>query len=500
MSHTLDTQGQAWNWWSWSSHPANRWWTTLIVLVIVASIAGIAMQSSQQQFCRLFDGYDVTSAEKHRILIALGNANLTEYEVRGDQILVPTNEKAKYLATIDDKQALPLIFQQRQEPKPNMFLPRSQQAMIEQSRKKRQVREMILSLPFVREAWFEIDWVEPSLTVRNPQQSAVVLIRTAKEDVLNRQQVQAIQGLVAGAIAGLHSHEVVVTDANIGISYHNLDERRQSALIEQVTWRMGRRQHYQERLQHLMHEYPGLELQIEVERSRDQSPATEDAIASEVPSKFAGNVVPTAKRRSVPTFSLNGGGTVDDIEPDNNIRRDLYVSQASFTQPATRLVDASLEAVRIQVRLPMSTIRSHAFDVEINDEEERFRFLKNEISNKIKAIVPDSVLSASTPIVFVRDSCGIKPARKANVVADAFKEYWPFAALALLGYAAVVFSSRNGTATPIVESPSRLVTEDGPVATKNLDEAELQSQLANLIDSHPEAAAEVLKNWIRESS
>lgn len=494
MSQTLETQGLVWN---WISQPSNRWWVTLVVLIVFAVGLGVVMQSNQQHFCSLFDGYEVTPAEKHRILIALGNANLNVYEVRGDQILVPTNEKAKYLATIDDEQAMPLIYQQRQDPKPNLFLPRSQQAMMEQNRKKRQVREMVLRLPFVREAWFEIDWAESNSAFRKTEHSAVVLIRTAKQDVLNRQQVQTIQGLVAGAIAGLQPHEVVVTDANIGVSYHNLDERRQSELIEQVTWKMGRRQHYHERLQHLMHEYPGMELEIEVERSADGAVETEDVIASEVPAKFAGNLLPTSNRLPAQRMRLNGGGSVYESEQPDQFKRDLYVSRASFDQPAISRALRVSEAVRIQVRLPDTTIRNHLFSVEVNGgEAERYEILKSEITSKIKAIVPVSVLDASAPIMFVRDSCGVKPVNQSNVFAKVFKEYWPFAALALLGYTAIVFS-RSGQ--PVPEETSSRIRMSSEEQSPTLDEAELQSQLASLIDSHPEAAAEVLKNWIRDS-
>lgn len=492
MSQNIDTQGQVWR---WISHPSNRWWTTLAVLIVFAVGIGVAVQSNQQHFCSLFDGYEVTSEEKNRILVALGNANLNVYEVRGNQILVPTNEKAKYLASIDDEQALPFIYQQRQEPKPNLFLPRSQQAMMEQNRKKRQVREMVLRLPFVREAWFEIDWGQSNSAFRKAEQSAVVLIRTAKQDVLNRQQVQTIQGLVAGAIAGLQPQEVVVTDANNGISYHNLDERRQSELMELVTWKMGRRQHYEVRLQHLVHEYPGLELEIEVEQSTNRPAEAEDVIASEVPAKFAGNVLPTSDRQTTPSLRLNYGGSVDEVEQPYQFKRDLYVSQAVFAQPVVGN-DIASEAVRIQVRLPATLIRNHPFAVDVDDDTERYEILKSEIAGKIKAIVPDSVLAASTPIMFVRDNCGVQPANQSKILAESLKEYWPFAALALLGYAAIVFG--RGSQQPVpAETPSRISSEE---ETPALDEAELQSQLASLIDAHPEAAAEVLKNWIRDSN
>ena len=173
------------------------------------------------------------------------------------------------------------------------------------------------------------------------------------------------------------------------------------------------------------------------------------------------------------------------------------MSRASFDQPAISRALRVSEAVRIQVRLPDTTIRNHLFSVEVNGgEAERYEILKSEITSKIKAIVPVSVLDASAPIMFVRDSCGVKPVNQSNVFAKVFKEYWPFAALALLGYTAIVFS-RNGQ--PVPEETSSRIRMSSEEQSPTLDEAELQSQLASLIDSHPEAAAEVLKNWIRDS-
>ena len=67
-----------------------------------------------------------------------------------------------YLQAIADQKAIPPELRSGEQASsvPNPFLSRSQQQLLERETKKRQIQEMVVRLPFVEQAWFEMDAAE----------------------------------------------------------------------------------------------------------------------------------------------------------------------------------------------------------------------------------------------------------------------------------------------------------------------------------------------------
>lgn len=481
-------------------HNQPAFWPWLVILVLIAATTAIVFsnQVPQRPMCQLFDGYQATNSEKHRILVALGNSQLKNYQITNGQILVPNSEKAKFLAALHEQNALPIIFQQQEKASPNLFMPKSQQAMLDQERKKRQIQEMILHLPFVREAWLEMDTADSGNAFQQGERSAVVLVRSSADTALSRQQVQSIQRVVSGGIADLQPQQVVVTDANVGVSYRDLSDQSQAEMIELVNWRVSRRQHYLNRLQHLQQEYPGIEIQIEVTKTNDtpKQNTPEDTIAR-VPAKFASREL-VQQNREPATLTLNGGGSVGTTVASRD-RDDVYtdrlVAPASYETSLKPIVPVEIvgsnERVKIQVTVPSATIQSCRLSQESETVSDRFELVKRDIAGKIRTAIPATVLDPVSPISVVQIGCCGNGSKSEEFV-DVAKKYWPFAALALLGVAALVINRPSS----VVQTSEQVSEETSP----EVEEQELQQKLANLIDSNPEAAAQVLKDWIRDGS
>ena len=464
-----------------------------IVVLLIGAGVFVAMQSNQPERCQLFEGYSPTATEKSRICIAFGKSNLNDYSIENGKIMVPSAQKPKYLAAIQDEHAVPQTLQQEKEATANPFLPKSQQTALALERKKRQVRDMIQRMPFVAEAWFEMDWA-PSESVYHPDQhSAVVMVTLSNSQALTRHQVTAIQGIVGGAFAKIQSNQVVVTDANMGISYRDLNDHNQSELIELVNWKMNRKIYYLDRLQSLREEYPGLQIDIEVHVEKKPSPP------ERIPR--SANIPPIKLARVNEEMTLNGTGEVTTTNNDRvvSIPTKIEFGQQSLVRPARHIVHASptgpTETLVIHVQVPIE----HTLPIEDGDSSSSTNRLnhvaqfKKQLTEKIHSNLGiNGSNGPKTKLVF---SILDKPSRgffRSNTsIAEATQLYWPLCAVVIICIGTVLFSRRNAS------EPTKPDSNNPPEI--DLAPEQLQNQLTELIDQDPESAAKVIKNWIRDA-
>ena len=482
---------------SWIQTTDVRIWLIALILVTVVVLITLLNRPPDDVFCSLFDDYATTRNETHRVLMALGSKGLNDYRLQDGQIHVSEKKKAEYLAAINDQQALPQIYDTIQAEAPNPFLLRTQQQQQELNRKKKYVRNMVLRLPGVKEVLFEMDAHQSDSPFKPDRQSAALLITMQDGSVLSSQNVTTIQHIVCGSFATLKPTQIFVTDANTGISYHDLSDSQQSALIELVNWQTQRSHYYREQLQQLKTTYPGLQISVEVTSS-----AKEESI-DEPTDKIAAAPSIEIQQPSPAQITLNSGGSVtnsaSELAPPAT--SDPMISQASYEMPvltdSSNLVDSSTarltnpEIIKIEIRVPNELIADFPMEDETAaSNEEKFEVLKSQIVSKIKTIIPSNLLTASPPIAIFPDlPADSTPDATAVYVANLLQTYWPVLTAMILG---LIFVSLN-------RNPKPTQAASTPTAELTIHEEELQSQLSHLIDSDPEAAATVLKNWIRNA-
>jgi hypothetical protein len=469
------------------------------MLLLISAIAYYAiMQQAEPRMCSLFEDYQITRLERQQILIALGAANLEGYVTENDRILVPTNERARFLAKIKEHEALPRAFAQQEKFNPNLLLPNSQVRRIEQERRKQKVCQLILKLPFVEEAWFEMDCPAPSTMFEQVQQSAVVMVKPRRDAVLNHQQVETIQQLVSAAFASMDRQSIAVIDSNEGVAYRDLNDNKQSQRIEAVNWTRSRREHYLQKLKILSNEYPGIELEVEVDRiEADEQRPLNDRIASQTDRQDS-RLPTTAYTDSTDSAAATGIGLNQGAEirlpktqnPATGQTRRVGYQQAVPANGNVR------ESVRIAVRVPQSTLsRIESPNPEGNGGATiKFDRLKQEIVAKIRQLVPVSSLADAQAIsVLLMDAdVGLRNQNRELAIVPMIHQYWPAifgVVLALFG----VFWSRIQTRQQVALSAA----PSGSPTTLATDP--LQEQLSNLIDSDPDTAAQVLRNWIKQA-
>ena len=469
----------------WTQSSNARLGIVVVALVLIAILIALLNRPSDAVLCRLFDDYETTRNETSNALMALGSSGLDEYRIVDGQICVAETLKAKYLSVIKDADALPQIYQIPEETQVNPFMLGRQQKLQELNRKKQYVRNMVLRLPAVSEVLFEMDLRESGSPFKPDQQSAALMVSMQQGTVLTANHVRTIQGIVCGSFAGLTPTQVLVTDANTGFSYHDLADNNQLELIELVSWKQERTQFYLHKLQELKNSFPNLEINVEIHRRDSESPQ---------PPK-RDKITRHSIDRKTARIAVNVGGSIDEqseftvAHADSGVVRASHESTA-FT-PSHTTSNVRSEIIKIEIRVPTELISGFKPKNEKASDTEKFESLKANIVAAIKDIIPADLLAASPPIsIYAKlpQDQGLD-ARMVYVV-KMLQIYWPVLAVVALGLIFITVSRREKT---VVETNS---SESAP----EFGEDQLQNQLTTLIDSDPDAAATVIKNWIRNAA
>ena len=104
--------------------------------------------------CSVLEQCQLSAGDIQRLQIAFGKSGLSEFEISNHQIMVPRDQRTRYLKILGDLDFLPeqLASDTGESPNLNPFLSRTQQKMLARIQKKKLVREMIERLPYVQQA------------------------------------------------------------------------------------------------------------------------------------------------------------------------------------------------------------------------------------------------------------------------------------------------------------------------------------------------------------
>ena len=537
----------------WFRPKSRRAMVLLVVVMLAIFFLQLMNQPVEKDMCNLIDDYSLKTNERNRMVFAFGAAGLNGYEIQDNQILVPKHERAKYLKALSDKKILPgdLADATRESQQFNPFMPRTQQQMIADSQKKQRIREMIMRLPFVAEAWLEMDHAREKQAFQKSTQTAVVMIQPTGGYSLDRQQVSTIKDMIAGAVAKIQAEDIVVTDMSVGVAYQNLQDSQQSQIMKMVSHKIQRRRYYQAQIERALAGIGNVEIDVDVQideiqkqeriaarREPEQHVATNEVIR-EIPkpnrkvvqpartvNQFGGaNGVATVRNDEASIVqatyvSANTFGTAkrtefqpQDFEPPKVVRPNVAppkriekASEERFAQlpsfqrnvragDTPNVIKTASEVVRVVVRVPQETIEQLMVTAEV-PRQEKLHLLKAEIINLVKPLLPNPSFATTFPIAIEFPGepqiAALSPADRQIV--KTLETYWPLAAILLISLIALAYTRRSSQ-TGVQHVPP---TELDPASSQD-DAESLRRQLTRMIDSDPDTAAKVIKNWIRQT-
>jgi flagellar M-ring protein FliF len=209
-----------------SMTPGSRLTAGLLAAVVLLSLGYLFTHQGSSPEVDLMPGVPVAAAQLPVMEAALGKAGL-RYAVRGTSILVPRGQEPAYMAVLADAKALPqnigdafhdavnsggLFEDHRQREQRNKIALQDTLAMA--------IREM----PGVDRAYVLYDVDNKPGFNKDKLITATACVKPAGAGQLGEKQVSAIRELVAGSIAGLKPENVTISDLNGRTWYANADD------------------------------------------------------------------------------------------------------------------------------------------------------------------------------------------------------------------------------------------------------------------------------------
>ena len=521
------------------------------VMIVAGGLWAIVYQTQQQQrrvLVRLFGDTPCRDHEIARMELALASRGLVDYTCQDRTILVPKHERSTYIQAIKEENALPAAWNSEMETAPaaHPFMSRTQQQLVERTARERELRQLVMQLPFVDEAYLEFDRAPGQRLFEPELLTAVVMVKPSRPEPLGLDQVMTVRQLIAGAIAGMSQDRVVVTDIHAGIAYADPIDEGGRLRIEAVRYRVNRQRQILNRVRQALGEWPEIEIEVVVELgavrsagpgkiavATPQHPTTERRTAANTgstepragtPGAERPNRIPVVAeriRRAESTSLANGTASIDEpvdgnVRPASHEAKEVVDALPIRSKPIENAKPAAApivsrevideaeqeERVQITIRVPRSAIvaripnlRSRSRDTVVVERE--FSRLKPDLLRRVKAALPQDAREAEPMIAVV-----LKPDAPLETASTSFwnqfqhnvSSQWPLIAVVLIGVLAVAFLRPSGDAA---------VDPDGPpipaYSSHDEEDSEIKKKLSTLIDQDPDAAATVLKQWLRDA-
>jgi hypothetical protein len=417
-----------------------------------------------------------------RIQLAFGDAGLNDFEVRDGQVFVVQSRRDQYLKALAQRDALPDISRNLYETEPTIdfWSNRHQQQELALTRKKQLIRQMLLQLGFVSDAYVDLDQLTDAGFPPKTTRRAAVVIRPKGDRILERHQIRAIRDTICGQVAGLEGDDVVITDIAAGHAYHGESLESSDSSDVGLIW---------------------LEQTTMTQRVEDWVARYGEAAEVKL------SIVTTPP-----------GGAALGPPPGENPSRRRVPAKLIVNQPAA--LPQSLEAaagprapeksywVNVAIRIPCPCLAPDANGVAVPSGEQEIQQLKSTVAAEVRALLASDVLDCQPGKIVVDiarapDPLASNPAVAAGELARWTRTYSLMvliAAVVALGFTLPRFlRSRPARPETVADSADRYLDDDPGIESRGQiplnDEA--RRRLRRVVEDNPDKAAEIIKQWIR---
>lgn len=214
-----------------SMTPAARITSGLLLVAVVVGLAYLFQLQTSSSDSYLFGGREFSQNDLAAMEAAFAKAGLNKSEIVGNRMRVPRGLRDKYLASLADNDAMPKNFidsQERAVKSDNPFSSGNQFKAKMQISKQQEISLIISKMNGIRAATVQFDEVDKGFP-RRKERSALVAVQPEGSQPLDDDRVRAIRTLVVGAIAGLEPANVAVTDLGSGRTHPGVGPDGQSA-------------------------------------------------------------------------------------------------------------------------------------------------------------------------------------------------------------------------------------------------------------------------------
>jgi flagellar biosynthesis/type III secretory pathway M-ring protein FliF/YscJ len=472
-----------------------------IAMVGLVAIQTNSLNPAKPPMCELISKCQLRHGDLQRIQVALGEAGLTDFEIDGHKLLVPQSRHSEYMQAVSERDALPMdLREDRSDSFSNPLLSRSQQQAVKWQRKKRQLKEMILRLPFVQQAWLEIDSAPAASPFQSARQSAVVSIQPSGDQPLAVNHVNTLRRMISGAVAGLAADQIEVIDLGEGFAYDHAGGLPVVSAASQLQHQNTRVQQLEQQIKSALNRFDGVSVNVRLSAC---SHPVQPTVRSNQP------------LQRLPRHLTAGSNGVASIFSDTHSTTSAApASQAGHSKAAAEdersMADSSACRVAVHVNVPESALKNVAMSLllrrpgtDVDPVQQKFGIVRSQIEREVASLLPAEWVSASGPspveVTLQRSASAAASSQQAQLM-NLFQKYWPSAATLCVGVILLFMMSRksfvetqDNSATPDVISLARH-RDVSSNAAKNAKES-----INQMFRDDPDKAAAAIEGWIKKA-
>lgn len=215
-----------------SMTPAARITAALLLAVVVIGLAYLFHLQTSGSDEYIYGGREFSQSEIGDMETAFAKAGLSKWEVVGNRIRAPRGLKDKYLAALADGGATPPdsfdhVVEAHKQTNP-FESPRTREDRLKTA-KERELSLVISKMKGIRAATVQIDEIDKGFPKRK-QRTASVAVQPQGNGPLDDERIAAIRTHVVATVAGLESAHVAITDLGSGKSYPGVGPDGQSSI------------------------------------------------------------------------------------------------------------------------------------------------------------------------------------------------------------------------------------------------------------------------------
>jgi flagellar biosynthesis/type III secretory pathway M-ring protein FliF/YscJ len=457
-----------------------RWAVLLCGLLILVGIVFAANRTSSPDLEPLFDGQTFSFAELAQMSAACSQAALPDARIVGNQLHVPRAEQDRYLVALQASGALPLAIDDAVDQAVSNSRLFASPGEIERGYRiaeQKKLARIVANMAGIETASVQYDEVKKGGLPPTVEVRAFVAVRAVGGRTLEFAEIEAIRDTVAGYVAGLERGDVTVTDLVACRAYPGSYDMSDPLAGGRAYTTLKRffEQEYRDNIQHRLEMYPGAVIGVDVHLT--------------APPVGGGSDGPAASRTRTPLVP-------------SLVRASIGVPRSLITELWRRRTGQS-------AGVPADTEQLQRVEQEICADIQRM----------VSAMLPPPAADMpSTSQVTVTTHWDSQPVEDPSgalrpAVAAWVAEHPAVVGLAVLGLAVVgafgwryrarLPSRRRATDNTAPDPPSAAPTVAGPTSrdpsTESAD-SDLRETLGQLVRQNPQAAAELIRNWLDEAA
>lgn len=461
--------------------PSSRLTAVLLAALVVAGLGYLGIHpAARRPDADLLGGVRVTANQLLSMQAALGKANLKDYTVRDNTLIVPQGQESTYLAALSAAGALPPSMGDNIGAASNASSIWESAAQREErirAAKQKEVGQAISMKPGIEQASVIFDVDKPSGFNKEKVTTAIVYVKPVGDAQLDEEMVLAIRYDVVGAYANLKPEDVTVSDRN-GRTWRGplsntggIGENRYRSIKRALE------QDLNEKIQGSLAYIPNVTVALNVELDRGQNQKSNAATLTPVSAR-ASIGVPSGYFRKVWESRNPASPGVAERTPDPSALEQIRIEETANIQrcvaallPTTKNPINAADAVTVTTFQEISTAAAPSTDL-----------AKTALLWIVASWKTLGGVALALIVLFVlRSSVRAKPRASNDDSPNAESK-----------------DDGNAPAVKTIREPAASAPLAAPHWRRRVeaDDRSIRRELSALVEDDPETAASILRNWI----